>query len=263
MYTYVFQGTVKQVLSCGDHEGHFTALNVSGHFLVAGTDRGLVKIWDLSRRYIQWNLLIKDILEPCMRCSLISYLLAGRQGFTKDEICLTMDLRTWRLCHWMSTVLVAMSASSVSRWVTLSLLPLILTLCGHLRYHHHHPLHHLHLLKSCFSGRLRQTVWRSLSHRLSLCLSTPPLPPPPPPPPALSLLSPWWLSHQSCPRQWDKSRKDSVVQSDGEPSLTITGMWGTAVCLFWLLLLSQMGAVASRRGEASERYREILTLFSS
>jgi intraflagellar transport protein 140 len=45
-----YQGTVKQVLSCGEHEGRFIALTVSGHFLAAGTDRGLVRMWDLSRR---------------------------------------------------------------------------------------------------------------------------------------------------------------------------------------------------------------------
>ena len=43
---------MKQVLSCGDGEGSFVALNVSGQFLAAGTDRGFVKIWDLSRRWV-------------------------------------------------------------------------------------------------------------------------------------------------------------------------------------------------------------------
>ena len=46
----IIQGTVKQVLSCGEHEGHFVALTVSGQLLAAATDLGFVKIWDLSRR---------------------------------------------------------------------------------------------------------------------------------------------------------------------------------------------------------------------
>lgn len=40
------------MLSCGDQEGIFVALTVSAQFLVAGTDCGFVKIWDLSRRYM-------------------------------------------------------------------------------------------------------------------------------------------------------------------------------------------------------------------
>lgn len=52
MYMMMFvQGTVKQVLSCGDHEGSIIALTVSCQFLAAGTECGFVKMWDLSRRY--------------------------------------------------------------------------------------------------------------------------------------------------------------------------------------------------------------------
>ena len=51
VFTQYVQGTVKQVLSCGDHEGRFVALTVSSQFLAAGTDHGLIRIWDLSRRY--------------------------------------------------------------------------------------------------------------------------------------------------------------------------------------------------------------------
>lgn len=45
------------MLSCGDQEGTFVALSVSGHFLVAGTDCGFVKMWDLSRRYMYMYIL--------------------------------------------------------------------------------------------------------------------------------------------------------------------------------------------------------------
>ncbi len=48
--TGYLQGTVKQLLACGDHEGSPTVLAISGPFLVAGTDAGWVKVWDLSRR---------------------------------------------------------------------------------------------------------------------------------------------------------------------------------------------------------------------
>ena len=50
-YVYV-QGTVKQLLSFTDQEGTPVTLSVGGHFLVAGTDTGYIKMWDLTRRYM-------------------------------------------------------------------------------------------------------------------------------------------------------------------------------------------------------------------
>ena len=44
---------MKQLLPCGEQEGSPVVLSVSRHFLVAGTDTGHVKMWDLSRRYIR------------------------------------------------------------------------------------------------------------------------------------------------------------------------------------------------------------------
>ena len=44
------KGTVKQVLSFSDQEGAPVTLNLSGHFLVAGSVGGCVKVWDLTRR---------------------------------------------------------------------------------------------------------------------------------------------------------------------------------------------------------------------
>ena len=47
---FLWQGTVKQLLPCSEPEGCPIALGVSGHFLVAGTDTGHVKMWDIGRR---------------------------------------------------------------------------------------------------------------------------------------------------------------------------------------------------------------------
>ena len=41
---------MKQILSFNEEEGNPVALNLSGHFLIAGSDGGCVKIWDLTRR---------------------------------------------------------------------------------------------------------------------------------------------------------------------------------------------------------------------
>ena len=41
---------MKQLLACSEPEGRPIALGVSGHFLVAGTDTGHVKMWDIGRR---------------------------------------------------------------------------------------------------------------------------------------------------------------------------------------------------------------------
>ena len=91
MLSYLLQGTVKQVLSCGEHEGRFIALTVSGHFLAAGTDRGLVKIWDLSRRYLHaYN------HTPGIGYHIIIFATAGKRGFTKDETYSKMGPKTWK-----------------------------------------------------------------------------------------------------------------------------------------------------------------------
>ena len=43
---------MKQVLSFGELEGVPVSLAVGGHYLVAGTDTGCLKAWDISRRYV-------------------------------------------------------------------------------------------------------------------------------------------------------------------------------------------------------------------
>ena len=48
--TFLWQGTVKQLLACSEPEGCPIALGVSGHFLVAGTNTGHIKMWDIGRR---------------------------------------------------------------------------------------------------------------------------------------------------------------------------------------------------------------------
>lgn len=45
-----FQGASKQTLALDDAEGHVTQLAINGHFLVAGTTGGYLRLWDLSRR---------------------------------------------------------------------------------------------------------------------------------------------------------------------------------------------------------------------
>lgn len=45
------QGTVKQTLNFSESEGQPIGLDVCGNFLVASTINGIVKLWDLSRRY--------------------------------------------------------------------------------------------------------------------------------------------------------------------------------------------------------------------
>ena len=43
---------MKQILSFSEEEGDPVVLNVVGHFLVAGSESGYIKLWDLTRRYI-------------------------------------------------------------------------------------------------------------------------------------------------------------------------------------------------------------------
>lgn len=50
MHCEYTQGTVKQILSFSGEEGDPVNLNISGHFLVAGSNGGYVKVWDLTRR---------------------------------------------------------------------------------------------------------------------------------------------------------------------------------------------------------------------
>lgn len=45
-----FQGTVKQLLGFTENEGEPKCLDVTNNFLVVGTDSGVVKLYDLSRR---------------------------------------------------------------------------------------------------------------------------------------------------------------------------------------------------------------------
>ncbi|XP_019615052.1 PREDICTED: intraflagellar transport protein 140 homolog [Branchiostoma belcheri] len=45
-----FQGTVKQLLTFSETEGEPIAMDVCGHFLVAGTSTNFLRMWDLSRR---------------------------------------------------------------------------------------------------------------------------------------------------------------------------------------------------------------------
>ena len=46
----VTQGTVKQVLSFIGEDGRPLVMDLSGHFIAAVSDTGVVKIWDVSRR---------------------------------------------------------------------------------------------------------------------------------------------------------------------------------------------------------------------
>lgn len=45
------QGTVKQTLNFTESEGQPIGLDVCGNFLVTSTINGIIKLWDLSRRY--------------------------------------------------------------------------------------------------------------------------------------------------------------------------------------------------------------------
>lgn len=45
------QGTVKQTLNFTESEGEPIGLDVCGNFLVTASLQGIVKLWDLSRRY--------------------------------------------------------------------------------------------------------------------------------------------------------------------------------------------------------------------
>ncbi|GFO12432.1 intraflagellar transport protein 140 homolog, partial [Plakobranchus ocellatus] len=45
-----FQGTVKQLMTFAEPEGHPVSLNVCGSFLVVATDVGIIRVYDLSRR---------------------------------------------------------------------------------------------------------------------------------------------------------------------------------------------------------------------
>ena len=100
---------MKQVLSCGNHEGNVTVLTISGQFLAAGTDLGHIKMWDLSRRYVHtaycmtqhtWHTQIN--YGPLCVCT-------GRLDFMREEICLEITLIIMRLCPCKSTPLAATS----------------------------------------------------------------------------------------------------------------------------------------------------------
>ena len=45
------QGTVKQVLSFTSEEGHPQVVDLASHHLVAVSDVGFIKMWDISRRF--------------------------------------------------------------------------------------------------------------------------------------------------------------------------------------------------------------------
>lgn len=45
------QGTVKQTLNFTESEGQPIGLDACGNFLVVSTINGVIKLWDLSRRY--------------------------------------------------------------------------------------------------------------------------------------------------------------------------------------------------------------------
>lgn len=46
----VYQGTVKQTINFSEPEGQPVSIDVCGNYLVIGTNIGLVRVYDLSRR---------------------------------------------------------------------------------------------------------------------------------------------------------------------------------------------------------------------
>ena len=50
LYVSPTQGTVKQVLSFTGDDGHLLVMDISGHHLVAVSDTGVIKVWDINRR---------------------------------------------------------------------------------------------------------------------------------------------------------------------------------------------------------------------
>ena len=99
------------MLSCGDQEGIFVALTVSAQFLVAGTDCGFVKIWDLSRRYIHEHVHSTLYMYVNTACnahidvfSLSLYLCEEKQGFMTDGACLKKGRMVYKSCLYRSTV---------------------------------------------------------------------------------------------------------------------------------------------------------------
>ena len=47
----MYQGTVKQVINFSEAEGQPACLDVCGNYLLIGTETGVLKVYDLSRRY--------------------------------------------------------------------------------------------------------------------------------------------------------------------------------------------------------------------
>ena len=43
---------MKQVLSFTREEGHPQVVDLASHYLVAVSDAGLIKLWDVSRRFV-------------------------------------------------------------------------------------------------------------------------------------------------------------------------------------------------------------------
>ena len=57
-----FQGTVKQVINFSEVEGQPVCLDVCGTYLLIGTDVGILKVFDLSRRLVSFITLL-DLID--------------------------------------------------------------------------------------------------------------------------------------------------------------------------------------------------------
>ena len=44
---------MKQILAFMEPEGYPIAINITGHYLIAGSSNAHLKMWDISRRYAE------------------------------------------------------------------------------------------------------------------------------------------------------------------------------------------------------------------